>query len=41
MSSEVEYITLSSADATNPGLGTALGNAVFQNSFQYPIMLEW
>ena len=38
--SEVEYITLSSADTTNPGPGTALGNAVFQNSFQYPIVLS-
>ena len=29
----VQYITLSSADPTNPGQGTALGNAVFKNSF--------
>ena len=31
--SEVQYITLSSADPTNPGVGTADGNAVFHNSF--------
>lgn len=28
-----QYIALSSADPTNPGHGTPLGNAVFKNSF--------
>ena len=34
MSSDIQYVLLSSADTTNPGVGTALGNAVFTNSFE-------
>ena len=40
MSSEIIYITLSSADSSNPGVGTAAGNAVFSNSFETPIDFE-
>lgn len=39
MSAAVEYITVSSADATNVARGTALGNAVFQNVFDRQLVL--
>ena len=40
MSSEIFYVTLSSADSTNPGVGAAAGNASFTNSFETPIIFE-
>ena len=40
MSAEIFYLTLTSSDSTNSIAGTALGNAVFDNSFQYPLLFE-
>lgn len=37
---DVVYISLSSADASNPSVATAAGNAVFQNSFEYPLIFD-
>ena len=36
----MHYITLSSADTSNPGLGTPAGNSRFTNAFERPLIFD-
>lgn len=38
--SDIRYVYLTSADTTNPGVGTALSNAIFTNSFEFPLQFR-